>query len=66
MSCENNKMLGLCVGAAMGALAAVAIAGIYVCRKRCTAPDQEDLPKVLEEAHKTVQRLTEAIESIKS
>ncbi len=65
MSSENNKVLGLCIGAALGALAAAAIASVYICKKHCAAQEQDDLPKALEEAHKTVQRLTEAIESLK-
>ena len=65
MSSNNNKALVLYIGIALGALAVAAVASVCVCKKNY-APSEDDLPRALKEAHQTVQRLTEAIESLKS
>lgn len=66
MSTQSNKTLVLYIGIALGVLVAAAAASVCLCRKDACAGSEDDLPKVLEDAHRTVQRLSEAIEALKA
>jgi hypothetical protein len=62
---SKNNMMGVYIGASIGALIATAVASIYLYNK-CHEAQRDDLADALQEARDTVRQLTEAVEALRA